>query len=740
MTPPQPDDLFTFIEDEPTSGAGWSEETTCWKILVVDDDQDVHLTTRLALKGQIICGKPLQIASADSADTAKALLQQQQFACILMDVVMETDDTGLQLVEFIRKQLKEESSRIILRTGQPGYAPEIDVIEQYDINDYKCKDELTRTRLITTLTAAIRSFQQISTIKASREGLAMIINGAPTLFQEREVGTFAKGVLLQICSLLHIKRQGFLCCQQNPQQDLQVLAAYGDYRPLAGHLLTTDSQHYQALQQVLHTKQHLIRDNYAILYVPSPYADGLIIQVDTQHPLSDNDLDLLSLFSVSVSVGFDNARLFERTESLAYTDPLTGLPNRTGYLSQLGKRIEQQTPFFLLLADIDNFQAVNDGLGYSIGNLTLKQVATYLSRWFGAGTLTARLSADTFCVILPGMSSVELKDTLKRLEQSLAESFNVDDYEIPVSLTIGVAHYPSHGNDGQTLLQNASIALKHAKRSRRAGYALFDHAYEQQLQQRLHIATQLRHCVEKAELELLYQPQVELASGRLTGAEALVRWHHDGRVIPPGEFISVAESTGYIVPMGYWILEHACRQQVSWQAECGKALDIAVNVSVRQLQDPHFLQQLDRILADTAICRQRLTLEITESVTMEDGENFEQILSLIRRRNVRIALDDFGTGYSSLSYLQQLPVDYLKIDRSFIRKITHREQDNAIAALIIRMGELLNMDVIAEGVETQEQQQALLRMGCPRAQGFWYAKPLRNTDFVALVSHSGKLR
>ncbi len=727
-------DLFDFAEDDQHDAN--SAELEAWKILIVDDDEDVHEATRFALKNQKILGKPLDICSVYSATDAREVLQTApQFACIILDVVMETPDAGLKLVSFIREQLNEDTTRIILRTGQPGYAPEMEVIEKYDINDYKSKDELTRNRLITTLTSSIRSYQQIKTIKANKEGLAMIINGAPTLFSERAIGTFAKGVLLQLCSLLQIEKSGFLCCCEDSHHDIKVLAAYGQYAAMSGTTLkaSTHSEIVKEIQHVLETKQRYICDDYVMLHMQSPYSDSLIVKVDTNKVLNETDFHLLSLFSVSISVGFDNARLFERLETLAYIDPLTGLPNRTGYLFELSKRIEKHVPFFLILADIDNFQAVNDGLGYQVGNATLTTIASHLHTQLGENALIGRISADTFCALIPGSDRSVVTDRLKNLELSLAHSFNIDGYEIPISLTMGLVNYPGNGSEAETLLQQASIALKHAKKTTRAGFSEFGLEYEQQLQQRLHMAAELRHCVERNELKLMFQAQVSLSNMTIIGAEALVRWQHQGRTVPPNDFISTAESSGYIVPMGYWILEEACRQQVRWRQQTGEEIVVAVNVSVRQLRDPHFVKKLDEILQETGINSAFLEVEITESMLMEDSDALASILHQIRERGVHVALDDFGTGYSSLSYLQKLPINHLKIDRSFTNKITGNTEDQAITALMIRIGELLNMKVIAEGVEEPEQQQELIRLGCHEAQGYLYAKPLLSEEFMDLL-------
>ncbi|WP_051222069.1 bifunctional diguanylate cyclase/phosphodiesterase [Neptunomonas japonica] len=735
MRTPENNDLIAFANEAVSADS--TSRHDHWRILIVDDEPEVHDATRFALKDLLILGKPLDITSAYTAEEARACLEQnEKFACILLDVVMETPDAGLLLVGFIRNTLKEDTTRIILRTGQPGYAPEIAVIEKYDINDYKSKDELTRNHLITALTSSIRSFQQIKTIKANKTGLAMIIDGAPNLFRERAVGSFAKGVLLQLCSLLQIENNGFLCCHEDTDtHTIKVLAAFGSYSLLHGETINAyeHTELNKEIMHVLNTKQHLFSDHHVMLYMQSPHSDTLIVRVETTRLLTEIDLHLLELFSVSISVGFDNARLFEKMEELAYIDTLTKLPNRTGLIFQLEKQIQTQSSFTLLLADIDTFQTVNDGLGYQIGDLTLTAMAQHLKTLFGPTCLLGRISADTFCIDIPSTDKKLIAEKLEELEASLEHSFSIQGYEIPLSLTIGIATFPQHGKNAATLLQNASIALKYAKKKHRAGYSEFGHEFEQELQQRLHMAAELRHCVERNELHLMYQAQICLKTKKILGAEALVRWTHQGITIPPNDFISTAESSGYIVKMGYWILEEACRQQVQWKTELNYESAIAVNVSIRQLKDPQFLNRTDQILAKTGINPNSLELEITESMMMEDSNALHAVLNDIRKRGIQVALDDFGTGYSSLSYLQQLPIDRLKIDQSFISKITQSSQDSAITALMISIGELLNLKVIAEGVETYEQQEELIKLGCCEAQGYLYSKPVSKTEFKELL-------
>ncbi|SFB87523.1 diguanylate cyclase (GGDEF) domain-containing protein [Marinospirillum celere] len=732
------DEFFTFADESLATQQTDSGTEIPWPILIVDDEEEVHEATRFALQGVDILDRPLECYSAYSAVEACELLKKHpDFACILLDVVMESEQAGLELISYIRETLEYSSLRIILRTGQPGYAPELEVVNRYDINDYKQKNELSRTRLITSLTSALRSYQQIQVIERSRQGLALIIESAPRLFLERSASKFAKGVLIQLCSLLGIDENGFICCHEDVRdQQVKILAGLGRYSPWVGQPIEKlgDAGLQKEVEKVLQNQESCIEEDHITFYIRSPHKDELVVRIETRRPLSEMDIRLIKLFSVNVAVGFDNAQLFEQVEHLAFIDPLTSLPNRSAFIRLLEQTIAVNQPFTLLLADLDNFQAVNDGLGHQVGDETLQLTSELLGQTFGQNCELARLSADSFCLLIPGKHITELTKQLQKLQWTLDEGLTVRGYEIPLSITWGAALYPDHAKKAGTLLQNASIAMKDAKANQRGGLRLFNKGFDQVLQQRLQTASELRHSVARSELELHFQPQIALKTSRLVGAEALLRWRRNGELVSPVDFIPAAESSGHIVSIGAWVLEEACRQQLHWQQETGLELTVAVNVSMRQLLDVHFLEMLTGVVQKTGINPKNLELEITETVMMENAETVVDLLAEVRDLGVQIAIDDFGTGYSSLSYLQQLTVDRLKIDRSFVQLVAEQDEARVIAAMIVKMGQLLGFKVLAEGVETSEQLAELKKLGCDEVQGFYYAKPMAADAWLEYVN------
>lgn len=711
-----------------------------WKVLIVDDDIDVHRVTKMAFSGVNVLGQSVECFSAYSAAEARLVLASEgPFACMFLDVVMEDEQAGLTLVSFTRDELQDHQVRIILRTGQPGYAPEIDVIKKYDINDYKNKSELSRTRLVTSLVAAVRAYQQIRMLEQSRAGLSLIIEHAPSLFLHHSARGFAQGVLMQLCSLLDVDESGFICCYADGQnKQVRILAGVGQYSNIVGQTIDSieDMVVYDGILKAMRLKKSIFESEYVVLYVLSPRQDELIVRIETSRLLSEIDIRLIELFSLNIAVGFDNAQLFEKTEFLAYHDPLTCLPNRRSLLETMERLIKRDTAFSVLIIDIDNFQSINDGLGYRIGDALLKKVAALFRHHFDSAVLLARITADTYGVIFRDVSVDDISRSLDEFKRSTDGGIEIESYDLPLSLTFGLALHPGQGNSAKVVLQNASIAMKHGKNNCRGSLSVFNHSFEQALQHRLTVASSLRYSIEREELELHFQPQHCLKTHQLVGAEALLRWRRSGRLVSPIEFIEAAESSGLIVPLGAWVLEKACREQQKWLKATGNALTVAVNVSVRQLSGSHFLTTVDQVLRTTGISPQHLELEITESMMIEDAQHIHQLIAQIRTRGIKVALDDFGTGYSSLSSLQQLPIDKLKIDRSFVFGVDSKEEDRLLVEMIINLGKLLGYTVIAEGVETIEQQHVLQSLGCDMVQGYYYSRPLGDDAWQAyLLAH-----
>ncbi len=445
----------------------------------------------------------------------------------------------------------------------------------------------------------------------------------------------------------------------------------------------------------------------------------------------------------------ERRRLQERLRHQATHDSLTGLPNRVFFHDVLEKAIAHAQRYSTLIAvmflDIDAFKNINDALGHEYGDRLLQEIAKRLiltlrrEDWVARREdLVARQGGDEFTILLQDLTSVDdITHVAERLLAAITQPLSIQDRTVYVTASIGVTVYPFDDTDSDGLLRNADVAMYQAKDAGGGSFAFYAAAMSAQISERRTTEDGLRQALRRNQLLLYYQPQISLRTKRLVGVEALIRWQHPERgLIPPDQFIPVAEDSGLIVPMGEWILREACTQGRLWRSRGLKGLKISVNLSGRQLRDRNLVAMVDQILKETEFdpVANALELEVTESTLMDDMGTAAETLSAFRRMGLRLALDDFGTGYSSLNYLKRFQIDTLKIDQSFVRDIACNPEDAAIASVIIRLGHSLNLTVIAEGVETQEQLELLRGAGCDEIQGYYYSKPLPAPIFEEWLS------
>lgn len=429
----------------------------------------------------------------------------------------------------------------------------------------------------------------------------------------------------------------------------------------------------------------------------------------------------------------DRKRAEEQLVHNAFHDSLTALPNRALFMEHLKLSLSrgQRNParmFAVLFLDFDRFKIINDSLGHIVGDQLLVAIARRLEDATRPGDTVARLGGDEFTILLEDITNVEEAVAFaERIQQEIAVPFKLGEHEIFITASIGIALSDIGYKSSEDMLRDADTAMYRAKSSGKARYALFDSGMHAQALNLLQLETDLRHAVARGELFMLYQPIVSLNNGQIVGFESLVRWRHPKRgLVSPADFIPVAEETGHIIAIGQWVLEESCRQMQLWQASSTHAADmtISVNLSSKQFTQTDLTEQIRRILKQTGINPNQLKLEITESVVMENTETSVAMLQQLRSLGVQISIDDFGTGYSSLSYLHRLPIDTLKIDRSFVMRMGENSENAEIVRTIIALARNLRMSVIAEGVETIEQLEQLRSLECDNAQGFLFARPL----------------
>jgi diguanylate cyclase (GGDEF)-like protein/PAS domain S-box-containing protein len=430
----------------------------------------------------------------------------------------------------------------------------------------------------------------------------------------------------------------------------------------------------------------------------------------------------------------------ERVQYLAYYDALTGLPNRTLLKDRLSKALagarRQKDKVALLFLDLDRFKDINDSLGHSVGDLLLQEVAQRLKKWGREQDTVARLGGDEFVIMLTRVKEVpDAAVVAERLMDAMTAEFAVQGYTLNVSCSVGISIFPEHGTDAETLIKNADAAMYSAKDNGRNSFRFFTEDMNAQAVERLTLENSMRLALDKKELFLVYQPQMDIGTGRITGLEALLRWQHpELGLVPPDKFIRIAENSGLIMPIGEWVLRTACSQSRKWQDEGLLAVPVAVNVSAVQFRQEGFCEQIRSVLHESGLAPQYLELELTESLLLANADATFSVVQELKAMGVTLAIDDFGTGYSSFSYLKQFGVSKLKIDRMFIRDVSVNPDDAAITTAIISMAKSLHLKVIAEGVEDEAQMSFLRAHQCDEIQGYYFSKPLTVDDVADKLS------
>ena len=426
----------------------------------------------------------------------------------------------------------------------------------------------------------------------------------------------------------------------------------------------------------------------------------------------------------------ERQRFEQELRHLAMHDPLTGLPNRSLLMNRMEHAIElarrADRPVTLLFIDLDRFKLVNDSLGHAAGDELLRVVTRRIGCCVRPGDTLARLGGDEFVLLLPNaLPAFALARLTARIAQVVAEPIRIADREVSVTCSLGYSLYPEDGQDAVTLLKRADAAMYGAKeaggnRARRFTPDLRVHPDE-----RLELQTQLKQALQRSEFVLHYQPQIEIAGGRITGVEALVRWQHPVRgLVPPMQFVPLAEESGLIEPLGEWVLRTACAQAAAWQRDGIPPLRMGINISARQFLNPALESTVAQALAEHGLAPDQLEIEITESLSMKNPEETIRILTSFKALGIGIAIDDFGTGYSNLAYLRRFPLHRIKLDRTFVSELGTASCSHAIVEAIVAMAHKLGLEVIAEGVESAEQREQLLRFGCDELQGYWFSRPV----------------
>lgn len=850
------------------------KEPAPWKMIVIDDDTNVHQVTRMVLDDFKFMGRELEIVHGYSGTVAKKLIREHpDTAVLLLDVVMETDTAGLEVVRFIRNDLNNRFVRIILRTGQPGHAPEKEVISKYEINDYREKTELTAQKLYTCVSTALRAYHDLKIIeslavnnltleqrvqeqtqenlqinqnlkdevnernlaykKLKQSELRLLeaqrmahignwewdINSGELVWSaqiEKIIGIrppSADETFNSMLTIVHkddrsrvlqefektrlsgapyniehrvIKsdgRIGYVHQQGHAEKD-----KHGKIIRLAGTIQDISLRHETeeqmrklsgAVEQI--AESVMITDKNGNIEYVNPafmrmtgysrhevlgmsfrfmksgkqsdtvyerlwksilsgqvFTDVIInrkkngeifYEEKTITPQTDQDGNIIHFISTSRDVT-ERIEAQERLHFMAHHDALTGLPNRVLLQDRLQQALAR-SPWHdrnlaIMFMDIDRFKVINDTLGHDVGDKLLCVIANRLNKCIREGDTVARLGGDEFAVVLNDVASKkDISPIANKILSEIKKPIDINQHELFVTTSIGISLFPDDGHDGQELLKNADMAMYRAKEQGKNNFQLFNTAADSQISSRLSMETLLRKALDRDEFTINYQPKISIATGKITGFEALLRWYNPQlKNVSPMTFIPILEETGMINEVGDWVLQEACRQAFTWHQAKLTDLHIAVNVSIRQFKYGGFVKRIRQILNNTGLRADSLELEVTEGLLIDQVSEATGIINDLNNMGVLLSIDDFGTGYSSMNYLKHLPFDVLKIDRTFIRDITNSPDDAAIASAIILLGHNLGMEVVAEGVETAEQLNYLRNHGCDAIQGFFYSPAL----------------
>lgn len=479
-----------------------------------------------------------------------------------------------------------------------------------------------------------------------------------------------------------------------------------------------------------------LKSDFRLLHEEGYYIDVEAHIVSTSQSSYSTDKEELLLFVMrDIS---ERKEMEKAVYQLAFQDSLTNLPNRRSFMYQLRNEVMDRklsrSKLAVLVIDLDNFKQINDQWGHDAGDLVLREAARRIRTVIRPTDLAARFGGDEFVVLLKDIQDEQVAiSVVERIVTQIQKPINISGQDYVLTCSVGVAKYPDHGETSEDLLKSADTALYYVKERGKNDYMVFDQHMEHQSLERRILENALRQGIQEQQFYLEYQPKVNMSTNEVIGMEALIRWRHpELGVIPPGKFIPLAEETGLIVPLGEWVLRESCRQTSEWQDKGNPHLILSVNVSVHQLEDPHFVDKVKTILDETGLDPSWLELEITESV-LANIKSTVSVLKEIQQLGIQVSVDDFGTGYSSLSYIKELPINTIKIDQSFVKDIHTNKESKEIAKAIINIANSIGLNVIAEGVELKEHVEELSKDGLILGQGYYYSKPLQVQAFEAYI-------
>lgn len=718
----------------------------CWTILSVEDDNLYQQTLCLALKGLEVNNTPVNVVTANSAAEASLILSSRDdISVILLDVVMETDDAGLRLVDTIRSVIGNNRVRIILLTGQPGMAPHEDVMKQYDIDEYWIKTDTSEEQLRSSVTSNIRTWHYLTELFNAKRGLQMLVDASRVITSKRDIRSFTRTVLLEIAKVIGVSSEGgIVCAHHNAYKSIkeaEVIAVSGRFSKHQSELIqdilqAADSKEksniLSLLETAMNSQSHSFSEGLSALYFSTQDVDkrSYIIYVQTPETLSSAHIALLQVFCENISNGFTNLALFNRLSQLAYYDTEMNAPNRNWLereISQLDSSALSDST--LVLVDVKNYAETAVMLGKRYIETLMRSFHQVLLFEFSRAAAICRVDDNQLALLFLESDTVDSQRLARLTEKKVV----IDGVQHTVLSTVGEMSLKQFvGSAASEIVTTAQIAVASA-REKKLSYTHFDVKTTGEIANRQHILHELYSAMTSAnELSVALQPKVNMLTGKLVGAEALIRWvRPDGKTVPPSKFIPVAEASGLINRIDLIVLRKTIAAIDALSKE-GIRVPVSFNVTCSDLRNETFVEEVWNSLDSSSIEPSLLEIEITETQAMEDYDFINPILRQFRQRGIKISIDDFGTGYSSLSHITDLAVSTLKLDRSFVSKLSSDEKQAGVAVceMVLRLANKFNFELIAEGVENDEEKLGLLGIGYELAQGFYFAKPMALSEFI----------
>ncbi len=709
----------------------------CVQLLLVEDNPGDAFLIRESLKPA--SSTEFKLIHVETLEEALKRLDEESFDAILLDLSLP-DSQGLDTLKAVQKQVP--NLPLVVLTGINDKELAIQAVRQ-GAQDYLVKGQVTTDTevLVRSISYAIERKQTEESIRTLNAQLEQRVEERTAELQKSEE-LFRLIFELTPTGMAIVALDGKLL---RVNQALCNLLGYASEELL--HRTESEFAHPDDLAASSALEKKVRQGEICQYQLEKRYLtkEGEVVNVIAHAALvKDAQEKPLHLILQLVNIT-DRKRAEEQLINQALHDSLTGLPNRALFLEQVERALRKAKRhedylFAVLFLDLDRFKVINDSLGHQLGDRLLVAIARQLEGCLRSTDTVARLGGDEFTILLEELKDIqEATRVVERIQKALMSSFNLDGHEIFTNASIGIALSSTGYNQASELLRDADLAMYNAKERGRGSYQVFDQVMHTRIFLRLHLENQLRRALERQEFQVYYQPIISLRTNRIAGFEALVRWQHPDRgLVLPGEFIPVAEETGLIVPLGRWVLYEACRQLRAWQLQFPNhtSLKMSINLSGKQLREPALIEQIDQILAETSLDGEQLKLELTESILINNGNSVEAaVVSLgqLRARNIHLCLDDFGTGYSSLSYLHRFPINTLKVDRSFVNRMHSDENSAEIVQTIITLAQILKLDVVAEGVETEEQLAQLKRLKCEHGQGYFFYQPLTREAAEELI-------